>query len=164
MSRMSKPTKTEINRDVMLEVAEEIMAIIVNNDVPMVVDGGITVPVKYEDGGYKQKPIRGGWEFYVQSLYLSAKDAPIFCMTTPDYPDLISESDNPPHWVIAEFNVKHMDDAFPLLLTELAAHIEVKDTFAETVMYHYNRKVAATKLDMETSEDKLRALPTFGMF
>jgi hypothetical protein len=152
--------KEEINRDAMLEVAHELIDLIVDKDIQLRVDGGIKAPVKYEDGAYKMKPIMGGWEFFLEYAYIGAKDMPIFGMSTPD----AEFGGFEPQWKTAELNEKHMDDAFPLLLSELGKYIEVRDTFGETVKYHYNRKVAASKLDMETSEDKLRSLPTFGMF
>ena len=67
-------------------------------------------------------------------------------------------------WEFAEFGPDALDSAFPLLLPDLSKFIETKDSMAKTIEHLYNRKTVAANMEEGESRDRLRDLPTFGMF
>lgn len=131
-------------------------------------EGMIVVPVKYKDGSFKNKTIGAKWEFFPNYVYVGARGDLIFGMISPDQEQERDSDGNPkPMWETAEFNLKKLDDTFPLLLSALMKKCEVEKSLnlmSELVDLLYSKRAVATAMEMETAEEKLQANPMFGLF
>lgn len=161
---MAKPAKRIIDQDRMLEVGNEIIAAIANNDLKMVCDGPVTTAVKFADGAYRKKVIGNGWDFFMDSCYINASSNLIFVLSTHDQPAFDEFGHPAKIWEFAEFGPDALDSAFPLLLPDLSKFIDTKDSMAKTIEHLYNRKTVAANMEEDESQNRLRDLPTFGMF
>ena len=164
MAASSKTSKRVIDTDRLLEVGNEIMNAINANELALTSDGPIMSVVKYADGSYRKKLIGSNWDFFLESCYVGSSGNLIFVMSTLDQPAFDTNGEPAKLWASAEFNPAAIDATFPMLLVDLSKFIDVGSSMVATVEHLYNRKVVAAQIEEGESHERLRDLPTFGMF
>lgn len=163
-----KETVEEIGQRILLKMKE-----LIDAGFELKIDGMITVPVKYEGGNFRQKPVQAGWEFFPEYVYVGSTGKVIFGMSSPDNePEYSSSTGMTGKWDTAEFSSKHLDDGFPLLLPKLveamlgpeAAKSPKYAYFEDLVEALYVREEVSKKLEMETDTEKMMQHPNYGLF
>lgn len=165
MSRAKSTQPKSKDRTILEEIGTELLSHMMrlNSEKTLLVcEPMIMLPVKYSSGSFKNKATGANWEFFPEYVYIGASGNMIFGMSTPDQTE-------EPRWETAEFNPKKLDDAFPLLLPELATiygefGTDKATTMTDLIDLIYDRRVIKQAMEMESEEDKMRANPLFGLF
>lgn len=153
MKKPKKPRDPVILEEVWAKIRDAMA------DVVLCADGPIMMPVKYDDGSFKQKNIEPRLEFFYDYAYVGTRGDLIFGLAPEDMQE----------YRTVEVNEKKFDDIFPLALDPIVMKMGYSGTlgpttFAELVSDVYAQLTVTSKFEEETAEEGLKALPQFGMF
>lgn len=151
MPRLSEMTPEQI--ELLEATAKQIVEVM--KDEPIEVEGAPKTAVKYADGGFKVKPLMGGWTLFLSYAYLGKKGEIIFGLTPEDAQE----------YEFAEFSYKAIDTAFPLAGSQLAQKVGLPGENFKTM---FDLMVIKTQKDRDQEAEAAKLAyadnPNFGMF
>jgi len=121
--------------------------------------GTPTVTLKMPDGGFKRKPLFGGYELVFSGGYVGKSGQPNFVFEPSDERD----------WKQAEFNLKELDVAMPLFGAELSSEVDIDEEKMPVLFEKMLQKFAADDIlaadaEKRAAQETYKNNPLFGRF
>lgn len=123
-------------------------------------EGTPTLPVKYPNGSYKQKPLLAGWEYKLENVFVGTRGKPVFQFSPEDAQE----------YDFVDIYMDKLDDILPLFGPAFAQAFGIEDLdsppaiMKRVVEERLNAEAQAAVKAEEEAKQAFSANPLFGRF